>query len=206
MTIVILFSFINIFNDPFKLNLGYSFLWLEACYFIGAYVKKYNFLSKLKTRYLLLGILISLIFTVGFKLLVLKFPGTIFGYFGSDLFVKYNSFTILIISVCLLVLFMRMNISNKYLKRFIKRISPATFGVYIIHVHPKIWNVVMKDRFLFLLEYKSIIIILLVLFFAFVVYMLCSYLEMIRIYIFKKLKINNYLDGLYEKIEKKCVF
>lgn len=201
LTMIILFSFLNLISDPFKISDGYSFLWLLTCYFIGAYINKHQPLSPLKNKYLLLGIIISIIFTLGFKLVILKYPKITFGLFGSDLFIKYNSFTILIISIALLLIFVRLKIKNKYLKRFIKRLSPAAFGVYIIHVHPKIWTIIMRQRFNILTRYEPLTMILLVLFSAFIVYMLCSYLEMIRIYIFKKLKINNLIDNTYELLK-----
>lgn len=202
ITMIILFSILNLVSDPFKLSDGYSFLWLVTCYFIGAYINKYKSLNTTKNKYLLIGIIISIAFTLSFKLLILKYPNITFGLFGPDLFIKYNSITILIISIFLLIIFTRLKITNKYLKRFIKRISPATFGVYIIHVHPKIWTIIMSQRFKFLITYEPIMMILLVLLSAFIVYMLCSYMEMLRIYIFKKIKIQKLIDCLYEHLEK----
>ena len=128
--------------------------------------------------------------------MIVRFPFLTFDLFNEDLLLRYNSFTILFVSICFVILFLRLKITNKYFKRFIRRMLPATFGVYIIHVHPRIWNLLIFNNFNFILSYKSLEFILLVLLFAFVLYALCSYLELLRIYLFKKLKINKFSDFL----------
>lgn len=201
-TIFILFSFINLVKDPFKLNQGYSFLWLVSCYFIGAYIKKYSLFEKVGTIYLFLINILCVFITFLFKMLILKFPFLTFEIFNENLFLSYNSFTILVASICLFVIFLRIKIYNLYLKRFIKRMVSATFGVYIIHVHPYVWDLFMKNRFQFIIYYAPLKMIIFVLGFAFILYMLCSYLEIIRIYLFKKLKIYKISDIIYVILKK----
>lgn len=202
VTIVILFCFISLLTDPFKLIYGYSFLWLLAAYFIGAYIRIYNPFVKVKVKWIILVILISLLLTFFLKLLIVKCPGITFDFFGSGVLISYNSFSILFASIGLVLLFIKMKLKNKYLLRFIKRLVPATFGVYIIHVQPFVWSLFMTDRFKFVISYNPVVMILLVLFFAFMLYMLCSYLEMIRIYLFKKLKINKISDIIFVSLRK----
>lgn len=205
VTIIILFCFINLLTDPFKLIFGYSFLWLLAAYFIGAYIKIYNPFVKVKAKWIGLVSLSLLFLTLFLKLLVVKYPKITFGFFESDVLINYNSFTILFASIGLVLLFIKMKFKNKYLLRFIRRLAPATFGVYIIHVQPFVYNLFISNKFRFIISYNSVIMIMLVLFFAFILYMLCSYLEMFRIYLFKKLKINRISDIIFIVLRKVMV-
>lgn len=204
-TMIILFCFINLITDPFKLISGYSFLWLLVSYFIGAYIKIYNPFEKVKSKYVFLGSLIFLVFTFLFKIVIVRYSGIMFVFFGNDLLVNYSSFSILFASAGFVILFMRMKFENKYLLRFIKRMVLATFGVYIIHGQPFVYRLFIANRFKFIISYNSVIMILLVLFFSFMLYMLCSYLEMIRIYLFRKLKINRISDIIFVGLRKVMV-
>ena len=202
ITIIFFMSIVGIVYDPFVIVSGNSFIWLFVLYIIGAYIKKYGLFNNIKSIYIFFLILLMVGLTFLIKCFILKNP-YIFSELLSDGFlVKHNSFTILFASILIFVMLIRLKLNNKYLKRFIKRLSPATFGVYIIHVHSWVWVLFMQDRFKSLINYNSIIMILLVLFYAFMIYMLCSYLEMIRIYIFKKFKINKIENFIYKGIKK----
>lgn len=202
LTIIILFSIIGLISDPFGTSSGYSFMWLVSVYLIGAYIRKYDYFRKISNKKACFIIFISIFFVFIFKVVNLKFPSIGSDLFSNDLFIKYTSLPILITSICLFVFFFRFNIINKYFRRFIKRLSPATFGVYIIHVQTWVWQLFMKDRFKDLINYNAITMILLILFSSFVIYMLCSYLEMMRIYVLKKLKISRLVDNVYDLVKK----
>lgn len=205
ITIVCLMSFINLVSDSFALSAGYSFIWLMALYFIGAYIKKYNFGVDIKKIYLLFGIIFLILLTFGVKIFFVKYPHLTFKLFGGSILINYTSFTILGVAVGLLLLFSRMKINNKYFRRFIKRLAPATFGVYIIHEHSVVKKLFMTNAFSFISSYDWYGIILVVLFYAFLIYMLCSYIEMIRKFIFKKLKLYVVSDYIYYIVRKLMV-
>ena len=197
ITIILFMSIVGIVHDPFVIVSGNSFIWLFVLY-----IKKYGLFNNIKSIYIFFMILLMVGLTFFIKCLILKNP-YIFSKLLSDGFlIKHNSFTILVASILIFIMLIRLKPKNKYLKRFIKRLSPATFGIYIIHTQSWVWVLLMKDRFKNLINYKGIIMILLVLFYAFMIYMLCSYLEMIRIYIFKKFKINKIENVIYKKAKK----
>lgn len=202
LTIVCLMSFINLVSDSFALSGGYSFIWLMALYFIGGYIKKYNIGVNIKKKYFLLGIIFFVLMTFGVTMFFMKYPNLTFKLFGEGILVNYTSFTILGIAVGLLLIFSRLNISNKYFRRFIRRLAPATFGVYIIHEHSVVKKIFMTDQFSFISSYNWYSIIFMVLFFAFLIYMICSYMEMFRKYIFKKLNLYIISDYIYSIVRK----
>lgn len=201
ITMICLFSFVNLLTDPFKLGMGYSFVWLLVSYFIGAYIKKYGLFKKVKSRWIFLVICLCFLLTWCFKLFFVKYPFLTFDFFGPDLLISYNSFTILFASIGFLILFSRLKINNKYFRRFVKRLAPVTFGVYIIHVQSWVWKLFINQKFSSIINYDSVIMVLLVLFFVFMLYMLCSFLEMIRIWLFKKIKIYRFSDMFFEKLK-----
>lgn len=60
--------------------------------------------------------------------------------FKATLLSDYNSINIFINSICLFLLFLQIDIKNKFIKKIILFISPLTFGVYIIHCNPLIFK------------------------------------------------------------------
>lgn len=90
---------------------------------------------------------------------------------------------ILIISLLLLKGFLQINIKPN---RVINIISSATFGVYLIHdngyVRPFIWKTVFKNAAYseskYLIPYSIFVIA--------IVFVICTIIELLRIYIFEK--------------------
>ena len=83
------------------------------------------------------------------------------------------------------------------------------FGVYLIHVHPLIFEYIIKDAFITFL-YKPLIVMVVCVFAAtLAIFVLCSAIDLIRIQIFKLIRvgrlceiIDNKFKGLYLKIFK----
>lgn len=201
LTIIILFSFINIFTDTFDLKNGYSFLWLMSLYFIGAYVRKFVNINNISKLYMGLGMIFAILLTFFVKLVLVKYPNISFGLFSDNILLSYTSFTILFFSISLLLIFSNIKFNNKYIKKVINRIAPATFGVYLIHDNFLVREFFIKNRFVCLIDYDWYILLLLILFCALVVYIACSFLEMIRKFIFKKLNLFKFEDFLFNKIK-----
>ena len=197
---IIIFSLLGIISNSFGIGDGYNFIWLMFCYIVGAYIKRKGFFYNKNTKKIILYFLVFIFVVFSFKFLIRNNPKITFELFDENLLVKYTSFPILFASICLVEIFLKTDINNKYLLRFIRKISPATFGAYIIHVHPVAWELFMKDRFKFLLLYNPHLLVIYVLGIAFCFYMLCSYLEMIRLFIFKKIRLTRSIEKLYLEI------
>lgn len=71
-----------------------------------------------------------------------------------------------------------------------------SFGVYLIHVNPLVWEFVMKDRFKSFLNFNIVSFVLGVLGIAVTIYFLCILIEWVRIRIFKKLKVKEKIEGI----------
>ena len=193
LVIIVLFSVLEVNEGPFMVGSGYSFLWLLCLYLIGAYTRLYGLRILKKCNYLfMLLLLIPLLF----KIVVSYYPDTLGYFFSTDMFISYNSIFILVPSIILLYKTINIKVNNKYIINLLKRLSKATFGVYIIHLHPYIWDM-LKDRFVNYINYPLLELLVIVFFSSFMIYMLCSYMELFRLFIFNKLKINTLVDGIY---------
>lgn len=125
LIILFLFSAIGTLSDPFILYGGYSLIWLLVLYSTGILIKRIRLFEKQSNQVLLIywGLSIAITWVV-------------FVYFGDSHLVSYVSPTILINSIIMVVLFSRISLKG----RIIKKISPFVFGIYLFQMNQVIWN------------------------------------------------------------------
>lgn len=93
-------------------------------------------------------------------------------------------------AILMLKISLTLNFKGFYLK-LIKFFSPTTFGIYILHIHTIVWMFFLKDRFVFIGNLDTIYIPFLVIFYGVIIFLFCSIIEKIRIYLFEKFNIKN---------------
>jgi surface polysaccharide O-acyltransferase-like enzyme len=181
--IILLFSVINIFTNSFNLNGGYSVIWLVLLYIIGGSIKKTNALKKI-------GILPSLIivaFLVGITYYI-KIYGkdiTILTLtFKHDNVLNYTFPTILIMAIMLINIFSKIHFSN-VLKKIITFLASSSFAVYLINDHPLVRETYLKNKFLFLLDWRILKIVIFIIVFAIAFVIIAILIDKIRRAIFK---------------------
>ncbi len=199
--ILVLFGMVGLITDPFKTLQGYSFIWLACLYLIGAYISRYNPLEKVQAIKLINNIIFSVCVTFFSIYFMLEHPKASFGYFSSSVLFNYCSIFMVIMAVSLLELFKRIKLKDGMI-RLTKFLTPTSFGVYIIHVQTYAWIYIMHDRFTFMLQYNTLIMVFLIFLFTFIVYMVCSCLELFRIRLFKCLKVTVFVDKICEWWER----
>ena len=114
------------YSDPLSLNGGYSAVWLIFLYFIGGIIKKYKIENRFRISLLALTISVSLVITWVWKVALIS----IVGHGIDDLLIKYISPTILLMSVCQLLLFSKLKF-NGFMTKLISITAQATFGIYL---------------------------------------------------------------------------
>ncbi len=177
--------------DTFILVAGYSGLWLMILYVLGGYIRKYGMWEKIPQP----------------ALLAIYFGCTLLSYVckrfipGAKFPASYISPLILLGSVALLLFFSRLRCGN-ITKKLVALFAPAAFGVYIIHVHPLIWEHIMADRFAFIATMHPFVMRLVVLLCAFAIYLVCSLVDLVRIQLFKLLRIKQGCQALEKKLFK----
>ena len=178
-----------IHTDVFKTNWGYSTIWFIVLYVVGAYLKKCREYRTYSNK-VCLFVYFIMIFLSWFAKLFAEF----FWYYvkhstlNGNLLINYVSPTILLAAVALVKLFSRLKIKG-FAITVVKKLSPAAFGVYLIHDHSIFREVFITDRFQQFSSYPTLMLIISVVFVVLIVYFSCSLIDLARKMIFDKLSI-----------------
>lgn len=134
----IVFSLLPVLLDTsvseFSLSKGFSMTWLILLYIAGAFLARID-LKKYNKPFILIGIYVLSIAAT----LILK-------YTVSEKWYWYTSPTISLGALALFILFVNLKISpSGKLVSFIRFFAPATFGVYLVHLHPLVVKFAMRD-------------------------------------------------------------
>jgi hypothetical protein len=127
------------------------------------------------------------------------------GYGNFNVLMHYLSPTTLISAVSLLIIFSKLNFKEKSAKR-ITWSSQFAFSVYLIHESKYIELNLMTNRFAFVSNYFCLLIPIVVLGISIAIYLVCMVIDIIRLYVFKALRINKFCSWLGNKIEKATSF
>lgn len=204
VTIFLLLSVLPLFTekDLFELSNGYSLTWLCALYIIGGYIKKFDLFPKLKTGSL--GLYFIMIGIVCFSKFILDAFGSFLGIeaWFSLLFVSYTSPFILLAAVFLFLFLSRIQFKATISKCIVTFFAPVSFGVYLIHTQPFVWNYLLIDRFSHYAAFSPVFLIAFVLLTATAIFIACSILDFIRtklFHIFRISRLTVYLERIFAK-------
>lgn len=198
-------------RDIFVTKEGYSPIWMIVLYIIGGYLGKYQGWKKKSKRHLGFIYIVCIAVTWLGKFVIEHHRFGVSGDTNQTTFlVSYTSPTILLAGIALVILFSKLNVTEKW-KKFIKLFAPVSFSVYLIHFHPLVKAYILQDRLKGLLNYNVVLMLLAFLAIIVSVYFICSFIDMIREYIFKKLKVKDrliklehkYLENTWDNIERK---
>lgn len=202
---MILFSVVPTFweTDLYLVNYGYSAAWLIILYLVGGIIRKYYSKVSMKKRIFLVGYLLNVLLTLLSKLgIEYLIERNSFSMFGSNFLMNYNSPTIVLAGVCLLLLFANLNVKKNV--KPIAFFAPFTFGVYVIHSHPIIWDSFMTNRFISFTSLHPIILVVAVLITALAIFVICSIIEFARIKLFYVLHVPKFCKLIEDKIRENC--
>lgn len=188
-------------EDVFHVGRGYSVHWLAMLYVIGGCVKKHDFFRKIPGWLLWVGYFACVGITLAVKIFI---TGThieiISGNISSNILLEYISPTVFLCSLCLLALCARHPQLPGFAKRGISVFAPVSFGVYILHTHPQVFDILLKDLFVPFASYSTGGLVGAVLLTAAAVYAACTAVDLLRIRLFKALRLRQRLQRLEEKL------
>lgn len=127
--------FLNCFSSFLFTNIfigadGFSFFNFVTLYVIGRYIAKYGI--QIKHPLLIFLCCFILVFLVDYTVSLMANqplrPAK-----------RYNDILLIIMSLCLLTMFLKINLQSK----FINSVACSTLAIYLIHVHPLIFNYVL---------------------------------------------------------------
>lgn len=136
---------------PFDITLndhGYTFVWFICLFTIAGYIKRYGiaFLDKKITSFIAF---LASVFMIVFSraCFCIFYDVTAIGQVLPGKCLNYNYVFVLTGSISLFYFFKNLNFKDNGLVRFLCRIAPYSFGVYLIHEHyclRHIWPVYFK--------------------------------------------------------------
>ncbi len=173
--------------DLFYTHSGYSMLWLVLMYITGAYFrlhlnKKIPFIKTICFVVYVLSAVAIVVFRL-YKEKLLADGGSSYPYFAK--YYTYTSLFVVVSGLALFLLFLNINVKNKYIQKIIGFFSKSTFGVYIIHTNIIVWMYVLSGRFAHQSLYSPTKLCLYILADAAVIYIACTAFEKIRAVVFK---------------------
>ena len=193
----------KLMGDIFNLEFGYSVWWLCILYLIGASLKIFKDRLKGKKKQIFLGWCICNVITILVHNISVYLPeGFPGGALIPEMLVNYISPTIVGSAICLVILFSDLKIEKMKIRKGIKFISGLTFGVYLIHVDPRIWSLI-EGRFatyglLPVVEMVSMICVS-----VFAIFIGCMLIEAVRSWLFKVLKVKESVNRVIDCIQQK---
>jgi len=203
--LVILFSVIPnlaFSSEAIWLEDGMGICWFVTLYCTGAYIRKYYVPTYQKKKLALVYVCTTLLIPV-FKFGVHLFTKVVFGHdIMSGMFYSNNSVLMLASSVLFFVLILNIRIENKAICKMVLWLSPATFGVYLIHENPYmrdwIWSLLNIKKHLHDCYFGvwAIVVVL-------AIYIICSIVDKIRSCLFIKIEKSQTLYELSIFIEQK---
>ncbi len=206
--LIVLFVVIETLSPvaPFKLNGGYSMLWLVVLYIIGAGIKRYNFGIKLKKRWLTLIFLLCAILASASKIVIRLITNKVLGYEAYDnILISYTSPLVVIMAVCMFLFFIKINFCEIF-QKMLKFLSPLAFGVYLISEHPYLRQLIIENKFASLAEKNAFLMVGIVLLSALVIFVGSIIVEWLRRLLFKVVGIDKGIRRLGNKLDEKINF
>lgn len=197
------------FTYEIPLGAGLTFWWLAILYVVGGYFGKYGDTIKIKSAFLWLVIVVCVLLTQVsiFSELLLSSSNSILkllGKLGSQFqLISNDSPTILFISIALLILFSRINLKNKKVISVVSFISPLLFSIYLIHVNQLIFENILCGSCTKLAEMNTVVMVLAVLGISLAIFVVCIFIDYLRMLLFKLLKVNQRTEKLCDFVSKK---
>lgn len=165
LLMIVLFSFMGLFQDAFKVQAGYSALWLMVLYCIGVLARRTNIFAQKKTITLIIIWCFCILLTWGLRT-----------FWGIEQLTSYISPTVLVSGLIMVIIFSRIQMRETV----IKKLSPLAFGIYLFQRNQVIWDNCIKDAFSFVAEENVVVGILYVFLFASLIFGAGTIVEFVR--------------------------
>lgn len=185
--LIVLFSVLPLFSegDLFATHAGYSLLWLATLYLLGASIKRYEHAVRPAWQYALgygVCMVLALAGKLGGDMLSARyFPNHALGAKAMS----YTSPAILLGSLLLLLLFRQVKAQGQPVRDLITFFAPLSFGVYIIHTNPKVWQYLLMNRMAWAAQLPAPLLLLTVTGIAAAVFLVCAMVDFVRHSLFR---------------------
>lgn len=187
-------GFENFPTNAFATSSGYSTLWLIVLYVIGSYLGKYRVLEKWPAWKLFLGYAFLCVCTWLFKMGMRTSASEFLRNSKMDsALVSYVSPTILGAGIFLVLMFERLHLPLA-VKKAVAFLSPCAFSVYLIHTNKLVWNNLIDGLFERYASLRTLLYVPAVLGSALAIFAVCIAIDLVREWIFRKLRVKERLE------------
>ena len=203
----IVWPFLNS-SDPFFLHHGYSTFWILHLYFIGACLFRFRINERVTGKRALIGYGLGVVLSwfIFVSISYLRFDNIHKLTLYNNAFLDYNFPLTLLSSLLLTIYFLCLKVESCMLQNFVRVLSPATLGVYLIHANYFVWNKLMYRFAVPFTKLGVVEMVFKILLSAACIYIICSLIDLARIFVFKMLKVElismRIADNLYNVAKK----
>lgn len=167
---------------------GFSLMWFICLFFTAGYLRLHYTETSHKKWLILLIVFVTIKACIQYYNL------------GNIISLSYNSLITYGMAISCFMFFKNLKISNS--NKFIKFISPNILGVYLIHCHYDIYNLIINSLSQGEKDYKIIYL----LFWSICIFLICTIIDKFRLYIFRilgitklELNVSQWLQCQYNK-------
>lgn len=202
--LVILFSVLPslCFTDFFAFEKGYSLAWLIVCYILGCAMARRRIVILQKKE-------IPSFITIAFFLLAVRYG--IYFLFDKQLeyLLSYNSPLVLLMAILILQCLVRYGEQKKTsnnkprINSLVIAVSGVTFDIYLVHAHPLVYDYLIKDNFLWVIDYGWIPVLPLVCLCVVIVFGISCICGFIRVKLFLALGVDKLISTISNKLDSK---
>jgi len=186
--------------DSFGLSDGYSMIWLLVMYLFGAYIRKYDLQQVITAPKSLLGYFLAITVTFFTKLVIFYGTKLILGKPDLDsMFVSYNSVTIVLASIFLFLFCLNVKM-NSVCQKVVSFFAPVSLSVYLIHTHQLVYKHLLTAAFASFGEMSLLNLLACTLLTAFLIYLVCAVIDLLRIQLFKILHVHRLCEILEARL------
>lgn len=188
-------------EDIFLTGWGYSTIWLCFLYLTGGYVKRHGFFKN-RIWFCIVLYWVNVLLTWGVKLWEeYVSPSAYWADLSGGLLTQYSSPTVFLSGLALFVIFTQLKFPS-LINKLIALISPLTFGVYIIHAHPLMWDRVITYKYAHYINFSVPGMIGAVVLTGICLFAVLAAADAVRLGVFKLLKIKPLLQKIETKLKK----
>lgn len=186
-------------SDIFRISNGYSLYWLLILYVIGAYLRKYQ------DNYMYSPIRLFSIFVICIlsgwlcKWGIDSINRHMGVHFDNEILLRYNSPTMLLAAISLLLFTANIKMSSK-IGKMIFKISGTTFGIYLIHDNPLIRENLLLNRFTQISKMPILGMVAVILIISVAIFVICFFIDSFRLKFFNILEVKERCKKLESRI------
>lgn len=186
-------------GDIFRISNGYSLYWLLILYVIGAYLRKYQDNYKYSSVRLFSIFMMCILSGWLGKWGIDFINGHLGLHFDNEILLRYNSPTMLLAAISLLLFATDIKISQK-IGKIIFKISGTTFGIYLIHDNPLIRENILLNRFGQIAKMPTLEMVVGILTVSVAVFVICFCIDSLRLKCFNILKVKERCQKMESRI------